>query len=403
MNNRWLEFLRDADVDLRRLWSLPKLSWLGLLLALAILNPRVASAATPDISFRNEVQHAIDQGLSWLLTQQNSNGWWSTPDHPAVTALALTALSGEPTGRYRTPTPSMQSGFDFLTRCIQPDGGIYQRELASYNTSLSMLAFLQTRNAKYDDLLKNARAYLVSLQQDRGVQGKLDTPFDGGIGYGAQQKDPDVNNTYTALQALYYSKHLITDKNPSKAKDLDWGAAIHFLETCQNRPDQNSQPWVSQDPKDKGGFIYQPGRSMAGGETNQTTGRVALRSYGSISYAGLLSYVYADLKREDPRVVAVMDWLRSNYTLQENPGMGQQGLYYYLHLMTKGLSAAGVQVLELKDGKKVEWRRDVAMKLMALQKQDGSWINESPRWWEKDSGLVTAYSVIALETIWRGL
>ena len=51
---------------------------------------------------------------------------------------------------------------------------------------------------------------------------------------------------------------------------------------------------------------------MAGSETNALTGRVALRSYGSISYAGLLSYIYADLKRNDPRVLAVFEWLRRN-------------------------------------------------------------------------------------------
>ena len=55
-----------------------------------------------------------------------------------------------------------------------------------------------------------------------------------------------------------------------------------------------------------GGFIYAPGRSMAG-ETNLPSGRVALRSYGSMSYAGLLSYIYADLKRDDPRVVRRRD------------------------------------------------------------------------------------------------
>jgi len=48
-------------------------------------------------------------------------------------------------------------------------------------------------------------------------------------------------------------------------------------------------------------------------------GRVALRSYGSISYAGLLSYIYADLQRDDPRVQAAFDWLRGNYTLDEIP------------------------------------------------------------------------------------
>jgi squalene-hopene/tetraprenyl-beta-curcumene cyclase len=375
-----------------------------LVLALLSSSCPAIGAAGPDISFRNEVQHAIDRGLSWLSQQQNSNGWWSTPDHPAVTALALTAYSGEPGGRFRKPSPELSRGYDFLLSCAKPDGGIYQRELTSYNTSLAMMALLTSpESQRYDAVLRKARGYLVGLQEDRGKAGVLDTPFDGGIGYGGIQKDPDVNNTYTALQALHYSKRLLQDQGAAGAKDLNWDAAVHFLESCQNSPDRNSQSWVSRKPEDRGGFVYYPGRSMAGGETNAATGKVALRSYGSISYAGLLSYIYADLKNTDPRVTAVLEWLRSNYTLQENPGMGQQGLYYYLHLMTKGLTAAGVNELELKDGRRVAWRHEVAMRLLSLQQRDGSWVNESPRWWEKDPALATSYSLLALETLWRGL
>ena len=44
-----------------------------------------------DVSFRNEVQRAIDRGIVWLREHQNTNGSWSTPDQPAVTALALAA------------------------------------------------------------------------------------------------------------------------------------------------------------------------------------------------------------------------------------------------------------------------------------------------------------------------
>jgi hypothetical protein len=32
-----------------------------------------------------------------------------------------------------------------------------------------------------------------------------------------------------------------------------------------------------------------------------------------------------------------------------------------------------------------------------------SWLNDSGRWWEKDPVLVTSYSVLALETVYRGL
>ena len=147
----------------------------------------------------------------------------------------------------------------------------------------------------------------------------------------------DMNNTFTALEALYYSKYLERDQPQPGAKDLNWTAAIHFIQSCQNLPAYNKEPWASDDPQDKGGFIYQPGNTKAATITN-ADGRVALRSYGSISYAGLLSYIYADLKPDDPRVAAVYDWLRRNFTVDENPGMGQQGLFYYLHLMTKALA-----------------------------------------------------------------
>jgi len=51
----------------------------------------------------------------------------------------------------------------------------------------------------------------------------------------------------------------------------------------------------------------------------------------------------------------------------------------------------------------VNWRREAAHKLLNLQARDGSWANDNARWWEKDPALVTAYSLIALEMIWRGL
>jgi squalene-hopene/tetraprenyl-beta-curcumene cyclase len=146
-----------------------------------------------------------------------------------------------------------------------------------------------------------------------------------------------MSNTLLALEAMYYSKRLVVDQPVTEKKDLNWEAAIHFLQSCQNLPSHNKESWVSDSPKDLGGFIYHSGRSNAGGDTNSTTGRVTLRSYGSISYAGLLSYIYADLRKDDPRVAAVVDWLKNNYSLEENPGMGKAGLFYYYQTMTKAL------------------------------------------------------------------
>ena len=371
--------------------------------------PTTAAALTlagqNNVSFRNEVQHAIDRGLAWLTAHQNSDGWWSVPDHPAVTALALTAFNGDPLGRYRGhESENLKRAYRFVLSSAKPDGGIYVASLATYNTSLCMMALLTANNPEYDSALRKARSFLVGVQRDFGESGKLDTPFDGGFGYGLPaDRVSDMGNTLAALEALYYSKRLVTDQTLADAKDLNWEAAIHFLQSCQNLSSHNLEPWASDDSQNKGGFIYHSGRSNAGGETNSATGKITLRSYGSISYAGLLSYIYADVKPDDPRVKAVLDWLQRNYTLEENPGLGGQGLFYYYHTMTKALAAARVSDLALANDKRVNWREELAMKLMQLQQRDGSWINENVRWWEKDPALVTSYALLSLERLWRSL
>jgi len=357
----------------------------------------------PDISFRNEVQLAIDHGLLWLQTSQNSNGWWSTPEHPALTALAVSAFMGNPSPHAAERAPeTVARGYKFILASVKPDGGIYDKADENYNTSICLMALLAARKPEYDAVALRARQWIIG--QQTGGTGNTGSPFDGGVGYGSIANGPhtDMNNTYTALEALYYSKDLAKDKPLPGAKDLNWEAAIHFIERCQNLPSVNKEPWASDDATNKGGFIYYPGSSQAGAQTN-AAGRVAFRSYGTITYAGLLSYIYADLKRDDPRVTAAYDWLRGNYTLEENPGMGPSGYYYYLQMMSKALSVYGVNELPLKDGTAVEWRRQLVSKLMKLQRTDGSWRNENERWMERDPALVTSYSVMALEIAYRGL
>src|SRR5258706_14441635 len=83
--------------------------------------------AEKDISFRNEVQRAIDRGLIWLQQHQQTNGCWSTADQPAVTALALTACKGDPNDRFtRTEPEWVKKGYSFILGCVRPDGGIHQ-------------------------------------------------------------------------------------------------------------------------------------------------------------------------------------------------------------------------------------------------------------------------------------
>ena len=83
--------------------------------------------------------------------------------------------------------------------------------------------------------------------------------------------------------------------------------------------------------------------------------------------------------------------------------MGLQGLYYYYHTMAKALTIYGIDTLELKNGRKIDWRKDLVARLAKNQSADGSWINENGRWWERDPALVTSYVVSTLEKIYYSL
>ena len=365
------------------------------LTALAFLVPAGALAAGnvvpgsgSDVSLKNEVEHAIGKGLSWMAGKQAAAGYLSQAEYPALTALVLTSFQGDPSGYYKKKHQAgIAKGYDFLLSNAQPDGGIYAKGLANYNTSISMMALVMANRPEYEAAIRRGRGYLVRLQDKR------DDHLDGGIGYGGSYKNSDIINTAFALEALHYTRYLNKDVG-SDAEDLDWKRAVRFLSRTQNLPGYNDQKWVSGDPENRGGFIYFPGDSKAGeGKTEE--GKVALRSYGSGSYAGLLSYIYAQMDKNDPRVKEAFAWLTRNYTLEENPGMGREGLYYYYHTMANTLT--------LKDGSKVNWRRDLAKRLLDLQHGDGYWVNPSGRWWEKDPVLVTSYAVMTLEILYRGL
>jgi squalene-hopene/tetraprenyl-beta-curcumene cyclase len=386
----------------------------GAALALATLLSTAAAEPIPrkpeNVSIRNEVQLAIDRGLAWLKAQQQPDGSFANPantaasaEHPALTALPLMAFQREPTGAYRPAPEFMEKGYDFLRKNAQPDGGIYARGLSNYNTAVALMALLGTGEAKDEPLITKAREFVVGQQ----ASGLAKSELDGGFGYGPtgsspKRQHPDLDNTLISLEALRAYRAARPQAEIPAGKDLNWDAAIAFVSRTQNLPSHNKEAWASDDPANKGGFVYYPGFSNAG-EQQLPNGRTALRSYGTMTYAGLLSFIYADLQAEDPRVAAALEWLKKNYTLEENPGMGRQGLYYYYHLAAKGLAAAGIETLEDASGRKIDWARELALKLINLQNSDGSWVNDTARWMEKDPVLVTSYCLLALEQIYHQL
>ena len=346
---------------------------------------------------------AIERGARFLYENQNPAGWWSSSELPALTALALVALEMADVVKLDAKYGSeRRRAFDFVAGSAKPDGSIHRGLLVNYNTACSLMALSLADEPRFRPLIVKARAHIAASQIDLGEKGITDNPHDGGVGYNSKYDHSDMNNTLMAVEAMRMSELAL--RRPDKpgeelASDLDWKALEHFLASCQNLPGRSNNPNLSHAPEDRGGIIYHPGESKAGEVVNSETKRAALRSYGSISYAGMMVFAFARIDRDDERVKAVIDWLGRNYTLEENPGMGAEGVYYYYHLMAKALTAQGVRQLNGPSGKTIAWENELAAKLISLQKKDGSWQNPTKRWMEGDSNLTTAYVLVALALI----
>ena len=107
--------------------------------------------------------------------------------------------------------------------------------------------------------------------------------------------------------------------------------------------------------------------------------------------------LYAGVDADDPRVQAAVDWIKRNYDLKSNAGMGAEGLYYYYHVFAKTLAAMEIDEFVDISGQKHNWRRELLEEFASRQNENGSWINqESDRWMESDPNLVTAYVLLAI-------
>jgi squalene-hopene/tetraprenyl-beta-curcumene cyclase len=260
----------------------------------------------------------------------------------------------------------------------------------NYETCIAILCFKEAnKDGRYDKTLKNAEKFLKGHQWDEGetIAGKAvdkSNPAYGGAGYGKKAR-PDLSNTQFFIEALVAAGAGPDDPNLKKA--------LEFVSRCQNlETEHNTTPFAAK--VNDGGFYYTP---ASGGESQAgTLPGGGLRSYASMTYAGLKSMIYCGLKPDDPRVKAASEWISKNYDLKTNPGLGDAGLYYYYHTFAKALEALGQDEFADKDGKKHNWRHELIEELARRQQKDGSWINENNRWLEGEGNLVTAYALLAL-------
>lgn len=360
------------------------------LVSIGVVSFSPAAQAMADDALWAKRDAAVAKAVEFLTKAQTPEGAFTPSAGPAVTALVTAALLKNG----RTPDdPVVAKALKYLEGFTQPDGGIYLPESnhRNYETCISIVAFsAANKDGRYAKLLKGCEAYVKDLQWDEGEGKDKSDPFFGGAGYG-KSKRPDLSNTSFLIDALKEA-----GKGP---EDEALQKALVFVSRCQNlETHHNTTEFSAKNPD--GGFYYTP----AAGGTSQAgkTEQGGLRSYASMTYTGLKSMIFAGVGPEDPRVKAAVTWLRGNYSLKDNPGMGDNGLFYYYHTFAKTLDALGQEKFADAAGKEHSWREELAAELVSRQKEDGSFANANPRWMEGDPNLVTGYVLLTMQYLKPG-
>jgi squalene-hopene/tetraprenyl-beta-curcumene cyclase len=337
-----------------------------------------APAAALSAATRQKLIDSLHRAAAYLKLQQKPNGFWDA--NPGVSAVAAAALLRQTDVDRAVRLENVGKALDSIAAMAKPDGGIYDKAVPHYITAVSVMALSAAGRPQDTPLIEKGRAYLADHLWDEGESVAVTDKWYGGIGYGGS----DPNRRADIISLEYALRAMKEAELP--ANDAAWQKAIVFLQRTQNNSEVNRQEWAKND----GGFVYYPGFSYSS--------EGATASYGSATYAGVMSYVWANVKKDDDRVKAVLRWVRDNYTVDENPGMGQKTVYYYYMVFAKALQAAGEPVIVDAKGRSHNWREDLGRKLLSLQHKEGYWVNtEDNAELQDNKVLVTAFTMQAIE------
>ena len=356
-----------------------------------------------------QTRRALERGIQWLLSHQDPGGGWGggtsatptddpeappTPTSAAITGLGIMAVAQSDLVNRDRLDPAIER----LRMARRKDFGIDGGPLSNYVLAAVTSGLASLDDPRFQDVIEDGVATMRANQWDANEGLTITQDWYGGAGYGKRGR-PDLSNTQMMLDALY-------DAGVGP-EDIAFQRAVVFLTRCQNLNSTNSASWAGDD----GGFVYTPangGESLASeadghgrqGDQNLAPGQpVRLRSYGSMTYAGFKSLLYAGLGPEDPRVLAALNWLSRYWTVDENPGLGQQGYYYYLYTMARALRASRQDTITGPDGVQHDWRTELAEAILSRQHMDGFWVNQQDRWLEGQRDLATIYALLALEEV----
>lgn len=340
-----------------------------------------------------DIDPAIAKAQSFLLAKQEPDGAWRSETYGALkggwalTPVVMSAILFAPA----EATPAWYNkGADFLATLSNADGslnsGLFGLDYPVYSLSGAILVLSAPANARHQAARDRLLPHLLARQLDeQNGWSEADLSY-GGWGYFFQlPKKPaegvprdellasNVASTVFALGALSLAGVGLEEPTYAKAR--------RFLERIQNYPGD-------------GGFYFTPEDPVA----NKAGGTAPkYLSYGTATADGFRALLRSGVPRDDPRVQAAASWLREHRSIDQVPGayakdrevQRDSAYYYWAWSYAHAMMFLGPAA---PDG----WARELAAKLIALQRPDGSWKNDAIDLREDDPLVATSLALAAL-------
>lgn len=312
------------------------------------------------------VELAVERGVAYLLSQQQSSGGIHDRDYETtMTSLALMSMAavGHQPGESTPAGTAMVRGLDFvLSEGRQDPQGYFGRKDRSrmYGHGITSLMLTELLGMGVDSS-QDQRIYQAL---DRAMQLTLAAQavpkprqFQGGWRYEPDSRDADLSVSVWQLMALRSAKNDGLEV-PAEAIEL----AVEYLQGSYTGRTAGGQVAAEQN----GGFSYMP-RQNSPSFTMSAAGLLALQVCG---------------RYEAPEVLGAASWLRER-PLNWRDRFFFYGCYYY----AQGMHQRGGALASTS-------QQNVEKMLLAHQSEDGSWQSSDNQ--ERNAGRVYATSLALL-------
>ncbi len=390
------------------------------------LNPPMLMAAAQDkAELKRKLNDAYARAGDWLVAEQDKDGAWAQEPKPgmkvpsiAYTGLIVAAFADAPTDLKKKYAPAVEKGCVYMVAKQNKDGSFGEGPsgafLKTYTTAIVVMALTLTDYEKHKDAIRNASGYLKNNQvKEEGIDR-------GGSGYGDEAPGPDggVKKGIANLSTTGFTAEALHRSGLPQDDDY-WKLVIEYVRRCQNSTEVNKDAAFVAKLKEKGlsigddgGLFYaaNPDPAVHKAGTVKVVDKEVIMSYGSMTYHGIKTYIYAGLKKDSPEVKAAVDWVRKNWSVEAHPGMPYdekkrnhlRGLFYFYYVMARAMDILGENPFKTFDGKEHNWANELGEQLLKIDK-GGHWLNDNPGWFESDKVLVTSYVLNTLNCVMRNI